>query len=309
MHSLRITVFALAVVFCLTPWATPPIALAIGVAIALTIGHPWPALNSKATRILLQTSVVGLGFGINLYQVIAAGRIGILFTIVSIVATIGLGWAVGRMLRVQATTSHLISAGTAICGGSAIAAVGPVVHASDEEMSVSLGTVFILNALALFIFPPIGSALGMTQMQFGVWAGIAIHDTSSVVGAASRYGIDALQVATPVKLARALWIVPLTLFTAALFRRKGVRVAVPWFIVLFLVTSILRTYVPAPEILWATLTSMARTGLTVTLLLIGAGLSRRALATVGIRALLLGVILWIVISSASLYTTLATIGP
>lgn len=308
MHLTRIALFLIGIAFCLTPWATPPIALAIGVAIALTIGHPWPAANAKATRILLQASVVGLGFGINLHQVIAAGRIGLVFTIVSIIGTIAVGYAVGRMLRVRTTTAHLISAGTAICGGSAIAAVGPVVRASDEEMSVSLGTIFILNAIALFVFPPLGAALGMSQTQFGVWAGIAIHDTSSVVGAASRYGFDALQVATPVKLARALWIVPLTLLTAAAFRRKGVRVAVPWFIVLFLAASILRTAVPAAEELWALVTAAARTGLTVTLLLIGAGLSRRALATVGPRALLLGVILWLLISSVSLYTVIATVG-
>ncbi|HUP46499.1 MAG TPA: putative sulfate exporter family transporter [Thermoanaerobaculia bacterium] len=308
MHLTRIALFLIGIAFCLTPWATPPIALAIGVAIALTIGHPWPAANAKATRILLQASVVGLGFGINLHQVIAAGRIGLVFTIVSIIGTIAVGYAVGRMLRVRTTTAHLISAGTAICGGSAIAAVGPVVRASDEEMSVSLGTIFILNAIALFVFPPLGAALGMSQTQFGVWAGIAIHDTSSVVGAASRYGFDALQVATPVKLARALWIVPLTLLTAAAFRRKGVRVAVPWFIVLFLAASILRTAVPAAEELWALVTAAARTGLTVTLLLIGAGLSRRALATVGPRALLLGVILWVLISSVSLYTVIATVG-
>ena len=307
MAGARIAVFVAAIAFCLTPWATPPVALAIGISLALTVGHPWPAWNARATKYLLQASVVGLGFGMNLQQVFDAGRVGIVFTIISIAATIVLGYIVGRALSVQRTTAHLISAGTAICGGSAIAAVGPVVSATDEEMSVSLGTVFVLNAVALFVFPVLGGMLGMTQTQFGVWSAIAIHDTSSVVGAASRYGMEALQVATPVKLARALWIVPLTLLTALAFRRSGVRVAIPWFILLFLVASMIRTFAPSQEAVWSALTAAARTGLTVTLLLIGAGLSRRALSRVGPRALLLGVVLWIAISAASLYAVMTTL--
>jgi uncharacterized integral membrane protein (TIGR00698 family) len=307
MRAARIAVLIAAAAFCLTPWATPPLALAIGLAIALTIGHPWPALNSRVVRYLLQAAVIGLGFGIDLRKVVEAGRIGVLFTIVSIAATIAAGYFIGKALGVRRSTAHLISAGTAICGGSAIAAVGPVVGATDEEMSVSLGTVFILNAVALFLFPPIGAALGMSQAQFGVWAGMAIHDTSSVVGAASRYGLEALQLATPVKLARALWIVPLVLFTAAVFRRKGVRVAVPWFIVLFLLASVLRTYAPAAGDWWMLIAAAARRALTVTLLLIGAGLSRRALAAVGPRALLLGIALWIAISVLSLLAVMGSV--
>lgn len=307
MQTLRAVILVLAVVFCLTPWASPPLALAIGVAIALTVGHPWPEANARVTRILLQLCVIGLGFGMNLHQVIRAGSIGIVITIVSIAATVLAGYALGRALRVEKTTAHLISAGTAICGGSAIAAVGPVIDASDEQMSVSLGTVFILNAFALFLFPPIGVALGMSQMQFGVWSAIAIHDTSSVVGAASRFGLEALQIATPVKLARALWIVPLTIITAVMFRRRDVRLAVPWFIVFFLVASVLRTWAPAPTAAFEALTSIARTGLTVTLLLIGAGLSQRALRAVGPRALILGVILWVAISVLSLWAVMAAI--
>lgn len=307
MPKLRAAILVFAVLFCLTPWASPPLALAIGVAIALTVGHPWPEANSRATRILLQVCVIGLGFGMNLEQVIRAGSIGIVITIVSIFATVLAGYGLGKLLKVEPTSAHLISAGTAICGGSAIAAVGPVVDASDEQMSVSLGTVFILNAVALFLFPPIGMALGMSQMQFGVWSAIAIHDTSSVVGAASRFGLEALQVATPVKLARALWIVPLTIVTAVAFRRRGVKVAVPWFVVLFLVASVLRTWVPAPAAMFDGLTALARTGLTVTLLLIGAGLSPRALRNVGPRALILGFILWMGISVLSLYAVMAAI--
>jgi uncharacterized integral membrane protein (TIGR00698 family) len=305
MQKLRAAILILAILFCLTQWASPPLALAVGVAIALTIGHPWPAANSRATRYLLQACVIGLGFGMNLHQVIRAGSIGIAITVVSIVATVLAGYFVGRLLQVEKTTAHLISAGTAICGGSAIAAVGPVVDASDEQMSVSLGTVFILNAVALFLFPPIGVALHMSQMQFGFWSAMAIHDTSSVVGAASKFGLEALQIATPVKLARALWIVPLTIATAAAFRRKGVRIAVPWFILFFVVASVVRTWVPAPPAVFENLTAVARTGLTVTLLLIGAGLSRRALRAVGPRALILGVILWLAISVSSLFAVLA----
>ena len=276
-------------------------------AFALLIGNPYAKPAARATKILLQVCIVGLGFGIHLKQVVEAGRTGLLFTIVSIAATLVLGYLAGRALRVDSTTSHLISSGTAICGGSAIAAVGPILAATDEEMSVSLGTVFVLNAVALFVFPPLGVYLGLTQTQFGMWAGIAIHDTSSVVGAASRYGMEALQVATPVKLARALWIVPLALLTALAFRRKSTRIAIPWFIGLFLLASVVRTYIDAPEGLWAAITRAARIGMTVTLFLIGAGLSRSALRAVGPRPLILGVLLWIVISVASLYAVIAAV--
>ena len=197
--------FVAILLFCVTPWCSPPIALALGLALALTIGHPFR--TGKITKLLLQISVVGLGFGMNLGKVVQAGRAGLLFTIATILGTLLLGWLLGRAMNVSRGTAHLISSGTAICGGSAIAAVGPVIDASDEEMSVSLATVFILNSIALFAFPMIGKAMNLSQTQFGVWAAIAIHDTSSVVGAASSFGAEALQIATTVKLARALWIV------------------------------------------------------------------------------------------------------
>lgn len=297
--------FFAALLFCLTPWASPPIALAVGLALALTIGHPFR--TAKITKLLLQISVVGLGFGMNLQKVVEAGRAGLLFTIATIVGTLLLGWLIGRAMRVSAGTAHLISSGTAICGGSAIAAVGPVIDASEEEMSVSLGTVFILNAIALFVFPMIGARLHLTQTQFGVWAAIAIHDTSSVVGAAASYGAEALQIATTVKLARALWIVPLTIATAFFFRRKKAKVTVPWFILFFLVAAVIRTYVPEPAEAWDFLVRLARIGLTVTLFLIGASLSRRSLAAVGVRPLILGVVLWIVISAAGLWGVMAAL--
>jgi uncharacterized integral membrane protein (TIGR00698 family) len=252
--------------------------------------------------------VVGLGFGMNLQKVVAAGRSGILFTLATIVGTLLIGYALGRALRINRSIAHLISSGTAICGGSAIAAVGPVIGATDEEMSVSLGTVFILNSIALFAFPLIGAALHLTQAQFGIWSAIAIHDTSSVVGAAAAYGAEALQIATTVKLTRALWIVPLTLVTAYLFRKRGTgRVTIPWFILFFLLASVIRTYVPAPQLAWDVLVRIARIGLTVTLFLIGSALSRKSLASVGFRPLILGVTLWILISAAGLWAVRAVV--
>jgi uncharacterized integral membrane protein (TIGR00698 family) len=304
---IRIAAFAALLLFCLTPWASPPIALALGLALALTVGNPFPRQSAKATRILLQMSVVGLGFGMDFGRVIEAGRTGLVFTIITIAGTLALGYVVGRAMRISRGTTHLISSGTAICGGSAIAAVGPVIGASEEEMSVSLGTVFVLNAIALFVFPVIGHQLALTQMQFGVWSAIAIHDTSSVVGAAAAYGAEALQVATTVKLTRALWIIPLTIATAFAFRRHATKIAIPWFILFFLLASIVRTTVEANPAVWETLVRLARIGLTVTLFLIGASLSRASLARVGIRPLLLGVALWITISIAGLWAVTATL--
>ncbi len=295
----RKIVFAVLLLFCVTPWCSPPLALALGLALALTVGSPFK--TSKATKLLLQVSVVGLGFGMNLGKVVEAGRAGILFTLATIAGTLLAGYALGRAMHISRGTAHLISSGTAICGGSAIAAVGPVIGASDEEMSVSLGTVFILNSVALFVFPMIGAALQLTQPQFGVWAAIAIHDTSSVVGAAAAYGAEALQIATTVKLTRALWIVPLTLGTAYAFRKHAAKVTLPWFILFFLLASVVRTYVPAPQLTWDVLVRIARIGLTVTLFLIGSSLSRQSLARVGVRPLILGVILWIAISAAGLW--------
>ncbi len=304
MSALRYVLFFAFLLFCVTPWASPPLALALGLVLALTAGNPFGKQTSKPTKLLLQASVVGLGFGMNLQKVVQAGRTGILFTIATIAGTLLLGWLAGRALGIERRTAHLISSGTAICGGSAIAAVGPVIDATDEEMSVSLGTVFILNSIALFVFPLIGHALHLSQTQFGVWAAIAIHDTSSVVGAAAKYGNEALQIATTVKLTRALWIVPLTIGTALAFRHKPTRIAIPWFILWFLVASVVRTYAVGP---WDSIVTVAKIGLTVTLFLIGAALSRKSIAAVGARPLILGVLLWIVISCVSLFAVLHTI--
>ncbi|GAB2698172.1 UPF0324 membrane protein [Hymenobacter frigidus] len=305
--TLRQVVFGLLLVFCLTPWASPPVALALGLVLAQVLGNPFVAQTKKLTAKLLQYSVVGLGFGMNAHAAVAAGKEGVLFTVVSIFGTLILGYFVGRWLGLGRHVVHLISCGTAICGGSAIAAVGPVLRAKDEEISVALGTVFVLNAIALFAFPPIGHALAMTQNQFGLWCAIAIHDTSSVVGAAAAYGDQALQVATTVKLARALWIIPISLGTALLFKQQGVKVKLPYFIVGFILAMLVNTFVPAVRPLAPLLVALAKIGLTVTLFFIGAGLSAAVLKAVGARPFVLGVVLWAVISTASLYVILQAV--
>lgn len=272
------------------------------------LGPPFPSFSHRASKLVLQASVVGLGFGMNLSEVVAAGRTGLGFTVATIGGTLALGWLLGRVLRVDGTTSCLLSTGTAICGGSAIAAVGAVLEADPKAMSVALGTVFVLNAVGLFLFPPVGHALGLGQEQFGVWAAIAIHDTSSVVGAAARYGDAALRVATTVKLTRALWIAPLALAVAAVTRRPGARLAIPWFVLWFVVAAAARSLVPDPGGVFPLLAQAARRGLTLALLFIGASISRQALQQVGGRVVLQGIVLWIVVSAAGLVAVRALVG-
>jgi uncharacterized integral membrane protein (TIGR00698 family) len=295
--SLKLIFFAGLVISC---FVSPPIALLLGLGFGLTLTHPYSKGARKLSRWLLQGSVVGLGFGMNLHQVIRAGRTGFLYTLLSITFVLIAGMALGRILRVQRTSAFLISTGTAICGGSAIAAVGPISDATEEQMAVSLGTVFVLNSVALLIFPLIGNALKLTQNQFGLWAALAIHDTSSVVGAAAKYGAVALAIGTTVKLTRALWIVPLTLGTAVIKGAKA-RIQWPWFIALFCLAAVCNTYLPAGAPLYAFLARAARIGLTVTLFLIGSSLSRKTLRTVGHRPLLQGVTLWLIVSVLSLW--------
>lgn len=302
--TLRQVVFALFLIFCLTPWASPPIALALGLLLAQALGNPFARQTKNLTAKLLQFSVIGLGFGMNAHAAVQAGREGILFTVVSIFGTLILGYFAGKWLGLGRHVVHLISCGTAICGGSAIAAVGPVLRAKDEEMSVALGTVFVLNAVALFAFPPIGHALSMTQNQFGLWCAIAIHDTSSVVGAAAAYGNQALEVATTVKLARALWIIPVAIGTAMIFKQKGVKIKIPYFILGFVLAMLANTFVPAARPLGPVMVNLAKIGLTVTLFFIGAGLSAAVVKSVGVRPFVLGVLLWVVISTTSLYVIL-----
>ncbi|MBI1765245.1 MAG: putative sulfate exporter family transporter [Acidobacteria bacterium] len=291
--------FLAALLFSISPWASPPLALALGIGFGLFLAHPFPKEAKTYAKTLLQVSVVGLGFGMNLHEVVRAGRSGFLYTAIGITATMLLGLALGRMMKVAETNALLIAVGTAICGGSAIAAVGPVIKAKDEEMSISLGTVFILNSVALLIFPAIGAAVGLSQTQFGLWAALAIHDTSSVVGAAAKYGAQALAVGTTVKLARALWIVPLTL-GIAFTRRQQAKIQWPWFILFFCLAAVLKTYVAfgAPVYDWLVLA--AKAGLRATLFLIGSGISIATLRKVGARPLVLGVVLWLIVGVLSL---------
>lgn len=293
-------IFIVLFVCCLLPFVTPAIALFAGLAFALTAGQPYPKFSKKTSKYLLQFSVVGLGFGMNLYASLQSGKEGMLFTIVSVFAVLALGMWLGKRLLIDRKTSYLIAAGTAICGGSAIAAVGPVVKADDNQMSMSLGTIFILNAIALFIFPPIGHLLGLTQEQFGLWAAIAIHDTSSVVGAGAAYGETALEIATMVKLTRALWIIPITILTMFLFKQKGAKITIPWFILFFILAMVANTFLNLPEALTRSVVWAAKQGLTLTLFLIGAGLSRQVIRQVGIRPMVQGVLLWIFIGAISL---------
>lgn len=283
-------------------WVTPPVALFLGLVFALLCGQAYPKFNKKVSKKLLQYSVVGLGFGMNLHASLASGKEGMMFTIISVFGTMIIGMFIGRkLLKMNRDTSYLISSGTAICGGSAIAAVGPVIKAKDSDMSVALATIFILNAIALFIFPVFGQWLGLSQQEFGTWAAIAIHDTSSVVGAGAAYGEEALQVATTIKLTRALWIIPLALATSFIFKGDGKKVSIPWFILWFIVAILLNTYVldAVPEV-GKVVAGLARKGLIITMFFIGASLSTDVLKSVGVKPLVQGVLLWLVISVGSL---------
>jgi uncharacterized integral membrane protein (TIGR00698 family) len=283
-------------------WVTPPVALFLGLAFALLCGQAYPAFNKKVSKKLLQYSVIGLGFGMNLHASLASGKEGMMFTIVSVVGTMVMGMLIGRkLLKMNRDTSYLISSGTAICGGSAIAAVGPVIKAKDSDMSVALATIFVLNAIALFVFPVLGQWLGLTQQEFGTWAAIAIHDTSSVVGAGAAYGEEALQVATTIKLTRALWIIPLALVTSFIFKSEGKKVSIPWFILWFIVAILINTYLldAVPQVGKA-ISGLARKGLIITMFFIGASLSTNVLKAVGVKPLVQGVLLWLVISIGSL---------
>ena len=301
----RELIFLLAFILCLSPFITPPIALLMGLIIAQFIGHPYLHLNHKATHILLQISVVGLGFGMNVTSAMKAGKEGILFTIISIIATLILGYILGKFLKIEKKTSFLISAGTAICGGSAIAAISPVIKAEEKQISMALGTIFILNSVALVIFPFIGHALNLSQTQFGMWCAIAIHDTSSVVGAASKYGPQALEIATTVKLARALWIIPVAFFSTFIFKNKETKIKIPYFIGLFVLAMIANTYIPFVQKYSSYLTTIAKSGLTLTLFLIGCGLSRKVLLSVGYKPLLQGIVLWAFISITALWAVIS----
>jgi uncharacterized integral membrane protein (TIGR00698 family) len=293
--------------FALTPWSSPGLSLLLGILFAVSIGNPYPKQSKLASKYSLQAAVVGLGFGLDFTTVLRVGAHGFFITLITISATLAVGMLIGRLLHVERKAAMLIAVGTAICGGSAIAAVGPVIKANDEEMSVSLGTVFILNAIALFLFPMIGHTLGMTEDAFGLWAALAIHDTSSVVGAAASYGKHALEIGTTIKLTRALWIIPVAFVFAYLEARFDRRhridenlskpqVQIPWFIGLFVLASVIRSIVPGGSDIYSVIGIVAKALLSLTLFLIGAGLSRSAIKKVGARPLIAGVSLWILVA-------------
>jgi uncharacterized integral membrane protein (TIGR00698 family) len=282
-----------------TGLVSPPVALAGGLIFGFSFAHPFQNEAKKLSKLLLQASVVGLGFGMDLHQVIQAGRSGFVYTAASISVALLLGWMLGRTLNVKQGTSFLISAGTAICGGSAIAAIAPITEAAEDEIAVSLGTIFVLNSVALLTFPAIGWLLHMSQPQFGLWSALAIHDTSSVVGATAKYGAVALAVGTTVKLARALWIVPVSMGTA-MARKSNARVQWPWFILFFCLAAVANTYVHLGVPAYPVLKHLGVIGLTVTLYLIGTGLSKKTLQQVGARPLLQGVLLWVFVAAGSL---------
>lgn len=309
MKNLKKIIFLL--LLAVSVFVSPAVALFAGIVLALFVGNPYGALSKKVSKYLLQAAVVGLGFGMNLHESLAAGKDGIIFTIVSVTGVMVIGYSIGRMMGILPKLSYLISAGTAICGGSAIAAVSPVVKADDNETSISLAVIFTLNAIALFIFPPIGEMLGLTQNQFGLWAAIAIHDTSSVVGATSIYGEEALKVATTVKLTRALWIIPLSIVSIFIFARQNrnqegekTKINIPWFIFLFILAMVINTYISLPEGLLEVIKVASHKALSVTLFLIGCGLSVASIKKVGFKPVLLGVILWIIISVVTLFVVL-----
>jgi uncharacterized integral membrane protein (TIGR00698 family) len=291
--------FFVGVIVAASGLISPPIALLAGLIYGLSFAHPYHLDAKKLSAFLLQASVVGLGFGMNLHEVVKAGRGGFVYTAISISFALLVGLSIGRLFKVEYKPSLLISAGTAICGGSAIAAVGPVLNAGEEEMAVSLGTVFVLNSIALFLFPAIGYALHLTQAQFGLWSALAIHDTSSVVGATAKYGPQALMIGTTIKLARALWIVPVA-FGVALMRKEKTQIKWPWFILLFCLAAVAGTYSPVFASVYPQLSALGRIGLTVTLYLIGTGISLSTLKQVGIRPLLQGLLLWTIVATLSL---------
>lgn len=317
-------IYAAAIIYMLFPWdkvglgylaISPAVALFLGLVFALLCTMPNPKFNKKASKYLLQASVVGLGFGMSIEKSLESGSQGMMFTIVSVVGVMVAGVLIGYWMHLERKTSYLISSGTAICGGSAIAAVGPVLKANENEMAVSLGVIFILNAIALFIFPPIGHYFEMSQTQFGTWAAIAIHDTSSVVGAGAAFDAitgslnngQACEIATLIKCTRALWIIPLAFVTMLIFREKGNKISIPWFILLFVVAMIINTYCGLPAGVSETIVYIAKRALVVTLFFIGASLSVKMIKSVGIKPLVLAVLLWIIIGVSSFFVVKATI--
>ncbi|MDQ0065413.1 YeiH family protein [Chryseobacterium lathyri] len=299
-ERIRKAVFIILAAICLTSLTSSPLALALGFSLAIFIGNPFEQQLHKYIHLLLQISIVGLGFGLKLDEALRAGKTGFLLTVVSILTVMILGYVLGKAFKLEKKLSYLISAGTAICGGSAIAAISPIIKPNTKEISLGLAIIFTLNSVALFIYPAIGHMLQLSQEQFGLWCAVGIHDTSSVVGAAGKYGNEALKIATTVKLARALWIIPVSAVTMFIFKSKESKIKIPWFIGWFILAIILNTYFPVFDLFSGFVTAVAKSGLNLTLFFIGSTLSIQTLKTIGIKPLTAAVILWIVISIGSL---------
>ncbi|MCK8125528.1 putative sulfate exporter family transporter [Pseudoalteromonas sp. 2CM39R] len=291
--------FILLLALCMTPFIGAGSALVLGAIFAITLGNPFSELSQKASKVMLKLAVVGLGFAVDFNEVIEVGRSSLVLTIVSITAIIGLGEILTQVFKLNRNTGVLISFGTAICGGSAIAAMAPVIKAKDHEVAVALGIVFLLNGMGLLLFPAIGHYFELTQQQFGLWAALAIHDTSSVVGASATYGAVALSIATTVKLTRAMWIIPYTA-VAGVFMRSDEKASIPLFIVGFLLAALINTYMPSFSSTWELINSAAKQLLVMTLFLIGSGLSLSVLKQAGIKPFLMAITLWVIVSSTIL---------
>jgi uncharacterized integral membrane protein (TIGR00698 family) len=296
-----------AILVCTLPFVDTPFALLLGIIFAQTIQHPFPKSNKRLTHILLQVSVVGLGFGMNAWQALDAGKEGFVFTIFSILSTITLGLFIGKRFKIDTNTSYLISTGTAVCGGSAIAAISSIIKSNEKQISTALGTIFILNSIALFLFPWVGHLFHLTQHQFGVWAAIAIHDTSSVVGASNKYGTVALQTATTIKLERALWIIPIAIISVFVFKSESKKIKIPYFIFLFVLAMLVNTFIPAIHTEASFIVMLSKIGLKITLFLIGTSLTKDLIISVGIKPFLQGVMLWAFISILSLAIIIHTV--
>ncbi|KMQ63160.1 membrane protein [Chryseobacterium angstadtii] len=299
-ETFRKAVFIILAVLCLTPLISSPLALALGFCLAVLIGNPFEMHLHRYIHLLLQISIVGLGFGLKLDEALQAGKTGFFLTIISIITVMVLGYILGKLFKLEKKLSYLISAGTAICGGSAIAAVSPIIKPDTKEISLGLAIIFTLNSVALFVYPAMGHLLQLSQEQFGLWCAVGIHDTSSVVGAAGKYGNEALKTATTVKLARALWIIPVSVITMFIFKNKESKIKIPWFIGWFVLAILLNTYFPVFSLFSSSVTAVAKSGLNLTLFFIGSTLSIRTLKTIGIKPLAVAVILWITISVGSL---------
>lgn len=293
-------IFTILILLCLNNLVSSPVALILGFIFTLLIGNTWKEYVKKIIPILLKISVIGLGFGMYLMETLKAGKEGFSLTLFTISITFITGLFFTRLLKIEKKLGHLISSGTSICGGSAIAAISPAIKANPKTISLALGVVFLLNSIALLVFPAIGHFFHMTQHQFGMWAAVAIHDTSSVVGAALNYGEESLKIATTVKLARTLWIIPISFASLLFFKNRNGGIKMPWFILLFVLAILTNTYLDLPLFLTESITEVSKRLLLVVLFLVGTSLSVQDIKQTGTKPFILGTILWLLISISSL---------